>query len=89
MIKIIRIVNYQYRREMKNIRSILGTERDIMEMKKEEQHKCNSLRHQKKFLRQKRKKKIKKKKNQKRISPTCVSRFISKVNSVSSSSMIR
>ena len=74
---------------MKNIRLILGTEQDIMEMKREGQHTCNSLRHQKKFLRQKRKKKIKKKTNQKKVSPTCVSRFISKVNSVSSSSMIR
>ena len=74
---------------MKNIRLILVTERDMMDMKKEEQHKCNSLRDQKKFLRQKRKKKIQKKTNQKRIIPTCVSRFISKVNSVSSSSMIR
>ena len=74
---------------MKNIRSILGTEQDIMEMKKEEQHTCNFLRDQKKFLRQKRKKKIQKKTNQKQISPTCVSRLISKVNSVSSSSMIR
>ena len=60
-----------------------------MDMEKEEQHTCNFLRHQKKFLRQKRKKKIQKKTNQKQKIPTCVSRLISKVNSVSSSSMMR